>query len=220
MRRHTRAHQAQQAATQKRSESYWYGPGGATLRQINSLVNSRPVREIGYQSPADVLAAALADPRTDEDEQIVAAAQKHVLAIAGARRGAAHITPFRVGDLVRIINPYYLKAKGMRSNLLKQRPRWSITRYKIRRVEGDVGDMPRYDLEDNADTMYTHDMLTLANTSEPVPADIIARPRTYFLDKAVAPDSDDSDDEGLTFYSSFPLPERASALQADSSDDE
>ena len=220
MRRHTRAHQAQQAATQKRSESYWYGPGGATLRQINSLVNSRPVREIGYQSPADVLAAALADPRTDEDEKIVAAAQKHALAIAGARRGAAHITPFRVGDLVRIINPYYLKQKGMRSNLLKQRPRWSITRYKIRRVEGDVGDMPRYDLEDdNSNAMYTHDMLTLANTSEPVPADIIARPRTYFLDKAVAADSDDSDDEGLTFYSSFPLPERASA-QTDSSDDE
>jgi hypothetical protein len=188
MRRHTRAHQAQQAATQKRSESYWYGPGGATLRQINSLVNSRPVREIGYQSPADVLAAALADPRTDEDEQIVAAAQKRALSIAGARRGAAHITPFRVGDMVRVINPYYLKQKGMRSNILKQRPRWSITRYKIRRVEGDVGDMPRYDLEDNADTMYTHDMLTLANTSEPVPADIIARPRTYFLDKAVAAD--------------------------------
>ena len=143
-----------------------------------------------------------------------------MLAIAGARRGAAHITPFRVGDLVRIINPYYLKQKGMRSNLLKQRPRWSITRYKIRRVEGDVGDMPRYDLEDNADTMYTHDMLTLANTSEPVPADIIARPRTYYRDKVVAGDNSDSDDDDLVFYSSFPLPERASALQTDSSDDE
>ena len=112
------------------------------------------------------------DPRTDEDEKMVAAAQKRALSIAGARRGAAHITPFRVGDLVRVINPYYLKQKGMRSNLLKQRPRWSITRYKIKRVEGDVGDMPRYDLEDDADTMYTHDMLALANVSEPVPADI------------------------------------------------
>jgi hypothetical protein len=62
-------------------------------------------------------------------------------------------------------------------------------------------------------------MLTLANVSEAVPADIIARPRTYFLDKAVAADSDDSDDEGLAFYSSFPLPERASALQSDSDDE-
>ena len=98
MRRYTRAHLAQQAGTAKRSESYWYGQGGRTLQQINSLVNSRPVREIGYQSPADVLAAYLADPRTDEDEKIVAEAQKVVLGIAGARRGAAHITPFRVGD--------------------------------------------------------------------------------------------------------------------------
>ena len=63
MRRYTRAHRAQQAATAKKSESYWYGQGGRTLQQINSLVNSRPVREIGYQSPADVLAAYLADPR-------------------------------------------------------------------------------------------------------------------------------------------------------------
>jgi hypothetical protein len=80
----------------------------------------------------------------------------------------AHITPFRVGDRVRVINPYY--TKGMRSNLLKQRPRWSITRYTIGRVEGDIGDMPRYDLEDDdSKTMYTHDMLILANVSEPVP---------------------------------------------------
>eukprot|EP01043_Picozoa_sp_COSAG02_P082834 COSAG02_NODE_20977_length_807_cov_1.891243_2_plen_135_part_00 len=61
------------------------------------------------QSPADVLAAYLADPRSDEDEKIVAEAQKVALGIAGARRGAAHITPFRVGDKVRVINPYYTK---------------------------------------------------------------------------------------------------------------
>jgi hypothetical protein len=76
----------------------WYGHGGTTLHQINSLVNSRPVREIGYQTPAAVLAAYLADPRTDEDEKIVAEAQKVVLGIAGARHGATHITPFRVSQ--------------------------------------------------------------------------------------------------------------------------
>ena len=52
MRRYTRAHMAQQAATAKKSESYWYGQGGRTLQQINSLVNSRPVREIGYRERA------------------------------------------------------------------------------------------------------------------------------------------------------------------------
>ena len=62
MRRYTRAHQ--------RQARRWYGAGGATLRQINSLVNSRPVREIKYQTPADVLEAFLASPRTDEDERI------------------------------------------------------------------------------------------------------------------------------------------------------
>ena len=211
MRRYTRAHMAQQAATAKKSESYWYGQGGRTLQQINSLVNSRPVREIGYQSPADVLAAFIADPRSAEDERIVAEAQKVALGIAGARRSPAHITPFRVGDRVRVINSYYTKQKGMRSNLLKQRPRWSIARYTIGRVEGDIGDMPRYDLQDDdSNTMYTHDMLILANVSEPVPDDIIAQPRTYFLDKRVPGDTDDSEDEDLVFYSSFPLPERGS----------
>ena len=72
-----------------------------------------------------------------------------------------------------------------------------------------MGEMPRYDLEeDGANTMYTHDQLILANVSEPVPADKIARPRTYFIDKRV-PD-DDADD--FVFYNSFPLPERAAAL--------
>ena len=128
--------------------------------------------------------------------------------------------PFRVDDKVRVINPYYTKQKGMRSNLLKQRPRWSVTRYTIGRVEGDVGDMPRYDLEDDdSNTMYTHDMLILANVSEPVPEDVIAKPRTYYLDKTVPPDSDDSDDEGFAFYSSFPLPERGTRLIVDSDSD-
>jgi len=175
---------------------------------------------VSLSESLDVLAAYLADPRTDEDEKIVAEAQKVVLGIAGARRGAAHITPFRVGDKVRVINPYYLKQKGMRSNILKQRPRWSITRYPIKRVEGDVGDMPRYDLEgDNSNAMYTHDMLTLANVSESVPDDIIARPRTYYRDKVVAGDSSDSDDDDLVFYSSFPLPERGSRAIVDSDSD-
>ena len=36
------------------------------------------------------------------------------------------------------------------------------------------------------------------------------------LDKKIEADSDDSDDGGLAFYSSFPLPERASAVLSDS----
>jgi hypothetical protein len=67
-------------------------------------------------------------------------------------------------------------------------------------VEGDIGDMPRYDLEDdNSDAMYTHDMLILANVSEPVPDDIIAKPRTYYRDKVIPADSSDSEDEDLIF---------------------
>lgn len=59
-------------------------------------------------------------------------------------------------------------------------------------VEGDIGDMPRYDLEDdNSNAMYTHDMLILANVSEPVPDDIIAKPRTYYRDKVIPADSSD-----------------------------
>jgi hypothetical protein len=101
MRRYTRAHVAQQAGTAKKSESYWYGPGGTTLHQINSLVNSRPVREIGYQSPADVLAAYLADPRTDEDEKIVAEAQRSCWASRG--HGAVLPISHRSGSETRCV---------------------------------------------------------------------------------------------------------------------
>ena len=128
--------------------------------------------------------------------------------------------PFRRTRVSKLWQLYYLKQKGMWSNVLKQRPRWSITRYPIKRVEGDVGDMPRYDLEaDSSNAMYTHDMLTLANVSESVPGDIIARPRTYYRDKVVAGDSSDSDDDDLVFYSSFPLPERGARAIVDSDSD-
>ena len=110
---------------------------------------------------------------------------------------------------MRVIDPYYVKQKGMRSNDLKQRNRWSQTRYTIKRVEGDLGEMPRYDLADDGKaTMYTHDQLILANVSMPVPADKIAKERTYYMDKRV-PDDDDDD---FVYYSSFPLPERGSAV--------
>eukprot|EP01045_Picozoa_sp_COSAG04_P013977 COSAG04_NODE_1021_length_8711_cov_4.217069_5_plen_220_part_00 len=156
MRRWTRAHQ--------KRNNQWYGPGGASLRQINSLVNSSPVRELKYQTPADVMEAYLADPRTDEDEHIIAAAQEVTLrvGIANARRGAAHITPFKEGDLVRVIDPFYVKQKGMRSNELKQRNRWSKTRYTIKRVEAAIGEMSRYDLADDGKATRTT-MLILAN---------------------------------------------------------
>ena len=79
--------------------------------------------------------------------------------------------------------------------------------------------MPRYDLaEDNASTMYTHDQLILSNVSEPVPQDKIAKPRSYFIDKRIT-DSDDEDDD-LVFYSSFPLPERGSAVIDSDTDDD
>ena len=69
--------------------------------------------------------------------------------------------------------------------------------------------MPRYDLaDDDKRTMYTHDQLILANDSEPVPADKVAKERTYFMDKRVP----DDDDEDFVYWSSFPLPERGSAV--------
>ena len=110
---------------------------------------------------------------------------------------------------MRVIDPFYVKQKGMRSNDLKQRNRWSKERYTIKRVESAVGEMPRYDLADDGKaTMYTHDQLILANVSMPVPADKIATERTYFMDKRV-PDDDDDD---FVYWSSFPLPERGSAV--------
>ena len=61
--------------------------------------------------------------------------------------------------------------------------------------------------------------IDLANVSESVPDDIIARPRTYYRDKVVAGGSSDSDDDDLVFYSSFPLPERGSRAIVDSDSD-
>ena len=62
-------------------------------------------------------------------------------------------------------------------------------------------------------------MLILANVSEPVPNDIIARPRTYYHDKVIAGDSSDSEEDDLVFYSSFPLPEWGARAIAGSDSD-
>jgi hypothetical protein len=41
---------------------FWYGKGGEILRELNFLMNTRPVSSLGYQTPADVLKAGSIPP--------------------------------------------------------------------------------------------------------------------------------------------------------------
>ena len=50
---------AKHVGSSKSYLSYWYGgPKGEIMQEINALMNSRPVSSLGYQTPADVLAAS------------------------------------------------------------------------------------------------------------------------------------------------------------------
>jgi transposase InsO family protein len=73
--------------------AYWFGSKkGEILQEINSLMNNRPVSSLGYQTPANVLAAAMAANPDEEDKEIVAKATTSKQGTARARRSASHIT--------------------------------------------------------------------------------------------------------------------------------
>jgi hypothetical protein len=114
--------------------SYWYGQGGVILRELNFLMNTRPVSSLGYQTPAHVLEAWL----QTGDDAVVSKAKKSKIGMACARRGAAHITKLPVGAKVRRISLKYLKEAGSRGNIMKQAPAWSKDLYMVtsRRGEG------------------------------------------------------------------------------------
>ena len=114
------------------------------------------------------------------------------------------VEPFKVGDMVRIVDEHYVKTKGLRGNITKQRPRWSVRRHRIDRVDGKPPTMPTYILDDKTER-FTHDQLLLANDVETTKDAVTAKERTYFVDK---------DDGDRVWYSSFVLPERSSARRA------
>jgi hypothetical protein len=187
------------------SKSYlsrWYGgPKGEILQQIASLMNTRPVSSLGYQTPADVLAAMMAKQPDEEDREIVAKAIASKTGTARKRRAASIVTAYKRGSSVRRISDQYLKA-STRGNVMKQQPQWGPVQ-KITRVEARAGVMPRYQL-DNVDEWVPHDRLN------PVRDGIVLRP---------PPSVNDDPDYLLTkklpdrvFYLGYPLAEKLEAL--------
>ena len=157
------------AGSSKSYLSRWYGgPKGEILQEINALMNNRPVSSLGYQTPADVLAASMANPQDEEDRDIVAKAVASKTGTARKRRAASIVTAHKKGSSVRRISDKYLKAKGMRGNIMKQAPQWGLVQ-KITKVQARVGVIPRYQLN-NKDEWVSHDRINL------VPDGIVLKP--------------------------------------------
>ena len=186
--------------------SYWFGgPKGEILQEINALMNNRPVSSLGYQTPADVLAASMADDQDEEDIETVAKATTTKQGTARARRTASIITAYKKGDKVRRISDQYIKSAGMRGNVMKQAPQWGSVQ-TITLTQARAGVMPRYQL-DGKDEWVTHDRINL------VPGGMVLKPppvvlddQDFFVNKAL-PDR--------VFYRGYPLAESADNLLDD-----
>ena len=178
--------------------SYWYGgPKGEILQQINALMNNRPVSSLGYQTPADVLAASMAADPDEEDRDTIAKAVSSKQDTARSRRSASIISAYDKGVAVRRISDQYIKSAGMRGNVMKQAPQWGPLQ-TITRVQARAGVMPRYQL-DGKDEWITHDRINV------VAGGIVLRPppsvlddQDYFVTKQL-PDR--------VFYRGYPLAE-------------
>ena len=192
------------ARTRKNYLSYWYGSGGEILRELNALMNTRPVSSLGYQTPADVLEAWM-DPRSAEDAEIIKKAKKSKFGTARKRRAPSHVQKFEIGDKVRKINLKYLKDAGKRGNIMKQRPPWSKTIYEVTDRRGGDDNMPEYQL-DNEDKWILHNLLQKVpgGLAIPPPAAVV---RDYPYD------GDFEEFKRIpalnrVYYRGYPLPER------------
>eukprot|EP01043_Picozoa_sp_COSAG02_P054676 COSAG02_NODE_6228_length_3712_cov_2.222530_3_plen_261_part_00 len=96
--------------------SYWMGQKGEILAEINSLLNTRAVSSLGWQSPADIVEAYFAQPQTDEDRDVLTKASAAKQSTAKGRRAAYIITPFKKGQKVRRISSSYMKAHGKKGS--------------------------------------------------------------------------------------------------------
>ena len=190
--------------------SYWHGgPKGEILQEINALMNNRPVSSLGYQTPADVLAASMADPGDEEDHDIVAKAVAAKQGTARKRRTASIVTAYKKDSSARRISDKYLKAKGMRGNIMKQQPQWGELQ-TITKVQARAGVMPRYQL-DGKDEWVSHDRINA------VPGGIVLKPPP-----AVLQDADFFVTKRLpdrVFYRGYPLAEPADNVLDDAPTD-
>ena len=117
-------------------------------------MNTRPVKALGWQTPADVLKGYL-----DGDDEIVLKAKESKLSTANKRRSSAKVTKYKTGDKVRLISNKYLKSAGNRDNKLKQNPPWSRELFTISSVQGGLDTVPKYRLEEKGDVWYLHHQL-------------------------------------------------------------
>jgi len=183
--------------------SYWFnkpnsGKAGQLLAEMNALMNTRPVKALGWQTPADVLKGYL-----DGDDKIVLKAKESKLSTANKRRSSAKITKYKTGDKVRLISNKYLKSAGSRDNLLKQNPPWSRELYTISSVQGGIDMVPKYRLEEKGDVWYLHHQLQKIDEglALPPPLDIVSEDMDYEPYKGL------SHTPLRLFYRGFPMAE-------------
>ena len=105
----------------------------STMREVNSLLNSRKQAALGNQSAADVWGAAMGTGTGDAevDKAIIDTAYNAQLRRAEARRGpsAAVTKPFEVGDSVRRFNMRWKKASQLVASATRLPPKNSRRKY-------------------------------------------------------------------------------------------
>ena len=191
--------------------SYWFnkpnsGKAGQLLDEINALMNTRSVKSLGWQTPADVLKGYL-----DGNDQIIAKAREAKLSTANKRRSSAKVTKYKTGDKVRLIKGKYVKEAGNRDNKLKQNPPWSRELYTISSVQGGIDTVPKYRLEEKGDEWFLHHQLQKIDEgiALPPPLDIVK------ADMDHEPYIGLSHTPGRLFYRGFPMPELEENLVRD-----
>ena len=189
-------------------QSYWFnkplsGKAGQLLQEMNALMNTRPVKALGWQTPADVLKAYL-----DGDDEVISKSKESKLSTANKRRSSAKVTKYKTGDKARLISGKYLKSAGSRDNKLKQNPPWSRELYTISSVQGGIDTVPKYRLEEKGDEWYLHHQLQKIDEgiALPPPLAIVKEDMDY------EPYTGLSHTPGRLFYRGFPMPEPESNL--------
>ena len=123
------------------------GRYGEQLADINSIINDTPNRTLNNHTPTEFLTALMADPRSDDEKEIVDTINKHMVDSQEKRRKESTARPFAKGDWVRLLRAPYAKAT-LRGNYDKFMPRYSTEVYRIRRVTGgDDGAPNQYQIE-------------------------------------------------------------------------
>ena len=177
------------------------------LTEAGYIMNTRPSVRLAWESPADAFNAFFGT--TPQDQATVAKVQTAIREDLNARRGPGTTDqkPLLVGDSVRLINDRYMKTKrGMRGNVSKQGPRWSVTVYTVlKRQRPGPGAPWQYKISDGKNIWHPHEYLMKIEAAEAPPNAATADRPEYKIEKIL--DYNRQTQKYLVLYTGYWQPE-------------